>query len=278
MTSEFTEKDIEDIDKVLIKNNIPPLQRPDKALEMLSLGGPLVPSLNPNYKKICDWYKKMYEKEMLPNWKIGEKPFKLRGHIYYIKYLALFGRKPIDVLNCIQNLTSEMTKSLTPAERESIKENFRLGYEAFRAINGVSSLHKDAQELVDLGINDLHGSVSTLKETNDPQSPIFQAHAASEKFLKAFLVQSGAYNKEEVKQFGHKLIDILNECITINPVFQSISNNVSTVNLPDMRSRYSKTAHTQEDAISAIDATLSICKFVANIWNPDYTNPIRFVQ
>lgn len=274
---EFTEKDLEDIDKALIQKNIPPLQRPDKALEILSPGGPLVPSLNPGYKKICDWYKKMYEKEMLPKWKIGEKPFKLRGHIYYIKYLAAFGRNPRDDLNCIQNLTSEMTKSLTPAERKSINENFRLGFEAYRAINGVSSLNKEAQELVKCGINDLHGSVSTLKATNDPQSPFFQAHAASEKFLKAFLVQSGE-KKEDVKKLGHNLQDILKRCIQINPTFRSICNHVNVLHLRDMSIRYNKTTHTQEDAISSIDATLSICKFVANIWNPEYTNPTRFVQ
>lgn len=274
MILEFTEKDLEDIDKLLSQKDIPLVRRPFKALEILGISCTFD---HPIFKKINNWYEKRYGREMLLNWKIGEKPFKLRGHIYYIRFPVIFGRVEVDILECIENLTPDMARSLTPEEIEIIKENACLGYEAYRAIDGVSSLHEDAQELVDMGVKDVHASVSTLKENKDPQLPIFHAHAASEKFLKAFLVQSGE-KKEDVKKLGHNLQDILKKCIQIDRTFRSICNHVNVLHLPNMNIRYNKTAHTQEDAISAIDATLLICKFVANIWNPEYTNPTRFVQ
>ena len=157
------------------------------------------------FKKIEEWYEKRYGEEMYLNPKIGEKPFRLRGHVYYFKYPVVYGTAEVNIFKCIQNITPELARSLSPQELEDIKKEFESGYNAYNSIGvldkPVSFFKKETKELVDRGLSDIYGCVSVLKETKDYQLPIFFAQQAVEKFLKAFLVQSGRKNIKEVKAY-----------------------------------------------------------------------------
>lgn len=272
------------IDKELSQRNVRLLIRPFEAFKNLCPeGGVMIAPLSvdeyddfegPNlFKKIGDWYEMMYGKEMYLNPKIGEKPIKIRGHTYYFKYPVVYGAAEVNILQCIQNITPELAKLLPPQELEHIKKEFQKGYEAFRSISTLDNAHsffkKEARELIDRGLSDIYSSVSVLKETKDYQLPVFIAQQAVEKFLKAFLIQSGRKNINEVKSYSHRILDALEECARVNPKFQSIRHHVNHLNLKDMSIRYANTGHTEDDAIKAIDSMLQACKFIVESWFPE---------
>jgi HEPN domain-containing protein len=223
------------------------------------------------FKKISDWYEKRYGEEMYINPKIGEKPFRLRGHVYYFKYPVVFGTGEVNIFKCIQHITPELARSLSPQEREDLKKEFERGYNAYNSMgildNPGSSFRKEARELVDRGLSDIHGCVTVLKETKDSQLPVFIAQQAVEKFLKAFLVQSGKKNISEVKAYSHRILVPLKNAP--RSIRDSNPSHIDKLNLKDM-ALYAKTGHTEDDAIEAIDSMLQACSFITDIW---FRNP-----
>lgn len=272
---------LEKIDEDLAGRKVRLLMRPFEAFDALSPGGGVLiaPSREdyfdefegPNlFKKISDWYEKRYGEEMYVNPKIGEKPFRLRGHVYYFKYPVVYGTVEINIFKCIQNITPELARSLSPQELDDVKKEFESGYNAYNSIgildNPGSFFKKEAKELIDRGLSDIYGCVSVLKETKDSQLPVFIAQQAVEKFLKAFLVQSGRKNINEVKAYSHRILEAFEECVRADARFQSIRTHIDKQNLKDMSIRYVKTGHTEDDAIEAIDSMLQACRFITDTW------------
>ena len=181
---------------------------------------------------------------MYINPKIGEKPFRLRGHVLF------------QIPRCLWNWRSKhfqvhpahhprtRKKPLTQ-ELEDLKKEFERGCNAYNSMgildNPGSSFRKEARELVDRGLSDIHGCVTVLKETEDSQLPVFIAQQAVEKFLKAFLVQSGKKNISEVKAYSHRILDAFEECAKVDKRLQSIRAHIDKLNLKDMSIRYAKT-------------------------------------
>jgi HEPN domain-containing protein len=276
---------LQKIDEDLAGKKVRLLMRPFEAFYTLSPeeGVLIAPSREdyfdefegPNlFKKISDWYEKRYGKEMYINPKIGEKPFRLRGHIYYFKYPVVFGTAEVNIFKCIQHITPELARSLSPQELEDLKKEFERGYNAYNSIgtldNPGSFFRKEARELVDRGLSDIHGCVTVLKEHKDSQLPVFIAQQAVEKFLKAFLIQSGRKSISEVKAYSHRILDAFEECVKADTRLQSIRTHIDKLNLKDMNIRYVKTGHTEDDAIEAIDSMLQACSFITDIW---FCNP-----
>lgn len=274
---------LEKIDEDLGGRKVRLLMRPFEAFDALSPGGGVLiaPSREdyfdefegPNlFKKISDWYEKRYGEEMYLNPKIGEKPFRLRGHVYYFKYPVDYGTVEVNIFKCIQNITPELARSLSPQELEDVKKEFEKGYKAYSSIGVLDKpipfFKKEARELVDRGLSDIYGCVSVLKETKDSQLPVFIAQQAVEKFLKAFLVQSGRKNVSEVKAYSHWILDAFEECLKADTRLQSIRTHIEKLNLKDMSIRYVKTGHTEDDAIEAIDSMLQACSFITDTWFP----------
>jgi HEPN domain-containing protein len=272
---------LEKTDEELARRKIKLLMRPFEAFDGLSPGGGVLiaPSREdyldefegPNlFKKISDWYEKRYGEEMYVNPKIGEKPFRLRGHVYYFKYPVVFRTAEVNIFRCIENITPELARSLSSQEIEHVKKEFEKGYNAYNSIstldNPSSFFKKEAKELIDRGLSDIHGCVTVLKETKDFQLPVFIAQQAVEKFLKAFLIQSGRKNINEVKAYFHRILDAFEECIKVDNRLHSIRTHIDKLNLKDMNIRYVKTGHTEDDAIEAIDSMLQACSFIADIW------------
>jgi HEPN domain-containing protein len=278
---------LEKTDEDLAQRKIKLLMRPFEAFDALSPGGGVLiaPSREdyfdefegPNlFKKISDWYEKRYGEEMYINPKIGEKPFRLRGHVYYFKYPVVYGTVEVNIFRCIENITPELANSLSSQELEHVKKEFETGYNAYNSIasldNPGSFFKKEAKELIDRGLSDIHGCVTILKETKDSQLPIFIAQQAVEKFLKAFLVQSGIKNIKEVKTYSHRILDAFEECVKADTKLQTIRNQIERLNLKDMSIRYVKTGHTEDDAIDAIDSMLQACSFITDTW---FSRPSR---
>jgi hypothetical protein len=136
---------LQKIDQDLAGRKVRLLMRPFEAFDTLSPGGGVLiaPSREdyfdefegPNlFKKISDWYEKRYGEEMYINPKIGEKPFRLRGHVYYFKYPVVFGTGEVNIFKCIQHITPELARSLSPQELEDLKKEFERGYNAYNSM------------------------------------------------------------------------------------------------------------------------------------------------
>jgi HEPN domain-containing protein len=272
---------LQKIDEDLAGRKVRLLMRPFEAFDVLSPGGGVLiaPSKEdyydefegPNlFRKISDWYEKRYGEEIYINPKIGEKPFRLRGHIYYFKYPVVYGTAEVNIFKCIQNITPELARSLSIQELDHLKKEFERGYGAYNSISTLDNpryfFEKDAKELIDRGLSDIHGCVSVLRETKDSQLPVFIAQQAVEKLLKAFLVQSGRKNINEVKAYSHRILDAFEECVKTDKRLESIRTYIDKLNLKDMSIRYVKTGHTEDDAIEAIDSMLQACSFIADTW------------
>jgi HEPN domain-containing protein len=272
---------LQKIDEDLAGRKVRLLMRPFEAFDVLSPGGGVLiaPSKEdyydefegPNlFRKISDWYEKRYGEEIYINPKIGEKPFRLRGHIYYFKYPVVYGTAEVNIFKCIQNITPELARSLSIQELDHLKKEFERGYGAYNSISTLDNpryfFEKDAKELIDRGLSDIHGCVSVLRETKDSQLPVFIAQQAVEKLLKAFLVQSGRKNINEVKAYSHRILDAFEECVKTDKRLESIRTYIDKLNLKDMSIRHVKTGHTEDDAIEAIDSMLQACSFIADTW------------
>jgi len=109
-------KKLEQIDNQIAQKNVPLLRRPFDTFGILCPNGGVLLSPRrdhlfadfegPNlFRKINEWYDQRYGDKMLLHPKIGEKPFKLRGHVYYTRYPVVYGRVLRDILKYVPALT-----------------------------------------------------------------------------------------------------------------------------------------------------------------------------
>lgn len=281
---------LEDIDRELAQRNISLQQRPFDAFDMLHPGVSVSFLMGPVYgpkllEQINSWYERRYKNKMMSEFKLGEKPFKLRGEVYYITCPVIFGNPPLHVskiLDLVEDLTLDMKGSLVRDEIDIVVKNFLLGYKSFSSINSIdslsrftSSLHKEAKDLINRGIADINEAVSAQKSSGDVQSAIFHAQQAVEKFLKACVVEVHYHNFIKIyrsidealkKKYSHEISRIYNDLLKSNQGFKEISQPITNLSsmVPSMKIRYQETNHIAEDAIEAIDSMLQVCRFVSD--------------
>ena len=221
------------------------------------------------------WYEGRYSQKMLSDFKIGKKPFKLRGEIYYIKYPVVFGVWQGDVLSYVEDLSVNMRCSLSEGEQNQVLEEFKLGYEAFNEIQSLDhfmgKLQNDATELLLRGIVDIEAAASVVI---DIQNTIFHSHQASEKFLKAILIELDHENvirkyntiDNALLSFRHSLLKIYNKVPAGKlPHKKEIHSQVKYLHtlMPSMDVRYKNMSKTLDEAVYSVNSMLRICKFVS---------------
>jgi HEPN domain-containing protein len=287
MDQEEFEERMQRIDSELIKKSISLKARPLESLNTFYPNSSF--SISPEHKiffgefegpnlfeKIQFWYGNRYSQKMLSNFRIGKKPFKLRGEIYYIEYPVVCGQMlSIDILGCVEDLTIDMRCSLTTVEQKQILEEFELGYEAFNEIQGldhlIEQLRDDATDLLLRGMVDVEAAASLVI---DIQNTIFHSHQAAEKFLKALLVELEYQHiikkyrtiDNALLSFKHSLLKIYNKLpVEKLPHKKVIYSQVKYLHnlMPTMDVRYKNIGKTLEEAVCSINSMLKICKFVS---------------
>jgi hypothetical protein len=122
------------IDRKLAEKNLRVSERPKEALEILcptNISTPItifnisdIPIIKNRelLTDITNWYKQLYGTNKVEGkFEIGQKPFLIRGEIYYTKHYVGYGMfTHPNILNDIEDLTDELARSLKEEEIESI--------------------------------------------------------------------------------------------------------------------------------------------------------------
>lgn len=273
MSSEDLYRRLEEIDRDISREDIPVHARAFEAFSRIHkeqgisglLIGPKGPS--PLFAEISAWYRRRYGRRTLLNLRIGEKPFILRGLVYFFRFPVAYGTVELRPLDLVEGLTQDMARSLTREEHLHIAERFSTGFNQYLSLENLRSaplsLKPESKEMTQRALYDLNAAVSILKVEEDVQGAIFHAQQASEKFMKAALIQYGSKTARR-----HDLRDTHGALVAHHKKFQYISPAIGSVNF-EMDIRYADKGLTKERAVEAIDAALHICCFISDQWQLD---------
>ncbi|MBV9925638.1 MAG: HEPN domain-containing protein [Acidobacteria bacterium] len=224
------------------------------------------------FEKINDWYERRYGDRMLLEWKIGEMPFMLRGQVYYYNFPTVFGTVQLDAIRFVEGLTDDFKRSLTKEEVHAIGLGFMEGFHDFLTLDGLqnnlpAALGTAAQGMVKRALQDIRAAVSILKTSRDAQGAIYHAQQATEKFLKAALLQHGfTISQLRSRAFSHNLDAALTALTGKDAKFRHLSPAVSKADLANMDIRYEDTGHTDQQAVEAISAAVRVGAFIGDQW------------
>lgn len=224
------------------------------------------------FDKINDWYERRYGDRMLLEWKIGEMPFMLRGQVYYYNFPTVFGTVQLDALRFVEGLTDDFKRSLTREEVHAVGLGFMEGFKDFLTLDGLqnslpAALGAAAQGMVKRGLQDIRAAVSILKNSRDAQGAIYHAQQATEKFLKAALLQHGfTISQLRSRAFSHNLGAALTALTGKDAKFRHLAPAVSKADLANMDIRYEDTGHTDQQAVEALRAAVHIGAFIGDQW------------
>src|SRR6266498_1097123 len=142
------------------------------------------------FEDINSWYKSRYGDRMCLDVNIGEKPFLLRGLVYYFRFPLAYGTVLLEPLNFIEGMTDNLRISLTKDEMNYIGRAFMDGYYEFLRLDTFrqympKALNTEAQEMSKRGLQDISAAISIFKTSHDAQGAMFHSQQAAEKFLKA---------------------------------------------------------------------------------------------
>jgi len=274
LSSEDLYRRLEEIDRDISREGVPVHSRAFEAFSRIVkeggvssgvLIGPDGPS--PLFAEMNAWYKQRYGERILLDLKIGEKPFVLRGLVYFLRFPLAYGTVELRPLNFVVGLTEDMAHSLTEQEHLYIAERFSTGFYEFLSLANLRSaplsLKPQAKEMTERALFDLNAAVSLLKSEEDTHGSVFHAQQGAEKFMKAALLQYGSEPERR-----HDLKATLDALVAHHKKFQYLSPAIGSVNFP-MDIRYADKGLTQERAVEAIDAALHICCFVSDQWQLD---------
>ena len=220
-------------------------------------------------KKIDDWYKERYGVRACMPVVVGRIPVLLRREIYLIRIPRVYGEPEIKILPLIEDLAPGLTKSLSPYERDCIRNIFSMGYalvyemddleQFFRGplAQGVSA---DAVQMAKSAKEDRDTIARCLSGQLDTNNACFHAQQHAEKMLKAFLLAKTIYTAQQLrgKPFGHNLHAIFEACVQSSAIFLHIVTDVGLLNNIAMDIRYSIPKVTPEMAVETCWAALRI--------------------
>ncbi|MFQ5663698.1 MAG: HEPN domain-containing protein [Terriglobia bacterium] len=269
---------LDEIDRQMTEEGVPVHSRAIRALlrilEQDGISADIFgPACAPLLDNIQDWYSRRYGDRALVNFTIGEKPFMLRGLVYFLTFPTVYGRDRVEPLKFVEGLTDDMARSLTQKEHQHIVRCFLAGYHQVLSLKNLGrnpgSLGPLPRDLVERGLQDIRASVSVLKNDGNVQGAIFHAHEAVEKFMKATLARYDLGEEDLKKEFRHDLAKALDALKSKNRKFEYLEPAVRKVNLPSMDIRYAEKGSTAAQAVEAVDSALHICSFISDQWQLD---------
>jgi HEPN domain-containing protein len=269
---------IEETDQRLIQRNIPVHARLLAAFREMAgtYEGPILgygaePKNFPDFvgpnliEEISIWYKARYGDAYNAPTDLGRIPFLVRGQVYTARIPLAFGQPLAEPLNLIEDMTEDMKRSLTPQEIGRYAELWARGYELVYEAEDVfdqgelPGYEPAAAELIRKALEDRDDAVDCLRGPH-PKTNIscFHSQQHAEKMMKAVLIANAGMTTATVKKIGHKLKDILAECLKVSSIFTGIQNDVALLaNIP-MDIRYEMAAVDRSVAVETYFAALRV--------------------
>jgi HEPN domain len=296
---------IEQVDRDLSNENVPPIGRAFRAFSRLApvFNGPLIgygidldsygPFEGPNLsRRITDWYSGRYgDRVCLPN-SICRVPVLIRQQVYLIRIPIAYGQPRVEILPLVDGLTSDMIRSLDPSEIQAIKSAFTDGYELVYEVddmrfvlepNHSPPLSFEAIRILEQAINDRNACADCIDNKLDTNGACFRAQQHAEKMMKAFLLATNRYTETQLAKhpYGHNLQNVFIECLKQSADFASVSNDVSLLRGIPMNVRYSMEKVSLPNIVETIWASLRVgglcaCRIANN--QRRYHNPYWIKQ
>ncbi len=222
------------------------------------------------FAEIVCWFQQKYGIDRVWDGVIGRVPVLLRGNVYLVAIPFTSGNTTLKLTDHIEDLPEKIGTTLTQEEFNSLGRKVSGATLAFQRLYdwsiGDEFLDDFERGLVWRGLFDLENAAYSLKRVSDTQTTIFHAHAAAEKFLKAALKRSG-YNAD-LKALGHGLPRIFQQLMNIKGPYAWLQSSIDSLQnfAPNMEIRYQLLPRSIENAISAFNASLSVCATLAQMW------------
>lgn len=283
-TSDYIDQfeiEMERIDEKLSKQDIPIPYRPIHAIPQfnqdieipLSIKPPPFPSMSDEEHKgwlilelINDWYKSRYEDNLDMNWGPGRMGVLINNDIWSLRIPQVFGTCKIyfkrektndggmikdscNGLDCIENLSMGIRRSLSDETLLELKDNFMLSYSVLTRLS-----ERSKEVLVAQLLADLEASINHMIGTN-PNYGLskWSSLQASEKLLKAAIRFVG-----ETFQRTHQLSSLITKVqdagVNINPTVE-ISHIQCSAGI-----RYGDEVCSKDEAIKAHQSFFQLAK------------------
>jgi HEPN domain-containing protein len=280
--SEFLRR-MEQVDQELVQNRVPIHARTFRAFRLLApdYAGPLIgysvrseeypEFVGPNLlDKIDDWYRERYGVRACMPWVVGRVPIILRREIYLIRIPRAYGEPEVKILPLIEGLTLGLTQSLTPYERDCIRNIFTMGWALVYEIDDLeqflrgplahAAVSAEAVQMAQTAKEDRDTMMRCLSGQLDTNNSCFHAQQHAEKMLKAFLLAKTVYTAEQLrrKQLGHNLGAIFEACVQSSTIFLDIITDVGLLNNITMDIRYLTPRVSPEIAVETFWASTRI--------------------
>jgi hypothetical protein len=264
---------LEDIDKQFVEHAMPVRLRPLEAFKLLHgsvQDGELRNSL---FGPIIAWFTQRYGDRAQWDGIVARVPILLRGNLYLLAIPFITSGTALQLTDYIEDLPQEVPETMTREEFSAWGEKAMLAAFSVYKIYNLSiddlQFSNSEREMLRRALFDLENASILLKMNEDTQGAIFNAHAASEKFLKIGLRRAGI----TATRHSHKLDkEIFKELVRLRPTYAWLEPSISALSVlaPNMNIRYQAVPRTTEDALSAIYISLHICSTLAQTWLFDF--------
>jgi HEPN domain-containing protein len=222
------------------------------------------------FDPINAWYSERYGEKVLWKAVLGRVPVLVKGELYLAAIKFVEQDVVADYRECIEGLPSAVSTTLDLDDFKNIASYTARAQMYLNALYTLQAddcfLSKMQLELIQRARFNLRIAPLMLKEYEDTQGSIFNAHEAAEKFLKAALV--GIDKTKNPIDYRHKLDKLHDELVMLDPRFRSLgeaSDALKYILGAGMKIRYETLSRSIEEGVSTFYAALGICSAVANI-------------
>jgi len=203
------------------------------------------------------WYHENYGRRMLGIVEKGEFVLLIRNDPWRVRVPVFWGKRAIDIRDCIVDFTKQYAGRLSSAEVNEINLKFGKFHTVFYRLGLISG-----KKFVPEANDDLNIAVHTLMCAY-PLSSLSKWHSLQfvEKLIKSYLFESGIVSEIEKMNKGHKL-STYNNLAASDGVFERIDQELLNKIQCTAGVRYDNTTVKLQQALEAHHASLDACAHV----------------
>ena len=281
LSPEEFDRQMQDLDKVLGQEGVPVPKRPLVAATRFPCENKLIGSFPPDpalgafegpnlMYSIGHWYERHYPDQAVFPDRLHTRIVLIRGEPFSIRIpfiLNAFGK--LSVFDYIQKLSPALLDLLDQHEKKLLQGKFDAFYREASNILLCLTVAQGANasdlccSLLATGWADLKSCGGGFN-AQDPAAALFPAQQATEKYLKAFLVENneGLDSEGLRKKYGHDISRLVEACALQSADFQQVIPHARGLSY-GQEVRYVRPAFSLAEILDMVDLSHAICDLVA---------------
>jgi len=205
------------------------------------------------FPHIMHWYTKNYGDRLKPKNFSGELVILIRGTPWRVRFPITWGKRAINIQNCIVGFTSEYAARLDTKELAEIKGICQNYYSIFTELKSIYN-----ETFIFEAFGDLYIAIETIL-SSPPHYGLSKWHSLQfvEKLLKSYMAK---YSIEF--DINHHKLKKYNKIATKNGTFKPIPSNILQKIQCSAAIRYNESGLKIQDAVNAHHASLQACAHI----------------